>query len=149
MRQGLFMWQYLSIAGLLVTLSGCVQTPPLAGDAEAKRFEAVPERAVIYVARQRLDRDFVAPIVLDGQMLGATYRGTYIRVVVPGGTHSIAGYAGDSGVIRLQAEAGRVYFINQATYGWGSLAGSTFRLVDAEFGRSVVLGGTMASEFVK
>jgi hypothetical protein len=143
------MWQRLSIAGLLVTLSGCVQSPPLAGDADARRFEAVPERAVIYVARQRLDLEFVAPVMLDGQMLGATYRGTYIRVVVPGGMHSIAGYAGDGGLIRLQAEAGRVYFITQVTYGWSSLAGSRFKLVDAEFGRSVVLGGTMVSEFVR
>ena len=134
---------------VLLMLGGCAQLPPLPGDAAAKRFDPVSDRAVIYVARDALERNFVAPIMLNDEMMGATYRGTYIRMVVPGGQYRIAGYAGDSGRIDIQAQQGQIYFINQTTWGYSSLHGSIFQLVDAQYGRSVVLGGTMTSEFVR
>jgi hypothetical protein len=143
------MWQRLSIAGLLVALSACAPLPPLPGDAAAKRFEPVADRAVIYVVRHPLELDFVAPVLLDDQSIGSTYRGTYIRVVVPGGMHRFAGMAADSGAIRLKAEPGQIYFINHSTFGYSSLTGSSFQLVDAQFGRSMVLGGAMTSEFIQ
>lgn len=134
---------------VLLMLAGCAQLPPLPGDAAAKRFEPVSDRAVIYVARNALERDFVAPIMLNDEMMGATYRGTYMRIVVPGGKYRIAGFAADSGRIDVQAQPGQIYFINQTTWGYGSLAGSQFQLVDAKYGQSVVLGGTMTSEFIR
>ena len=134
---------------VLLMLAGCAQLPPMPGDAAAKRFEPVSDRAVIYVTRNALERNFVAPIMLNDEMMGSTYRGTYIRMVVPGGKYRVAGFAGDSGRIDIQTEPGRVYFINQTTHGYSSLSGSQFQLVDAQYGRSVVLGGTMASEFIR
>ena len=143
------MWQRLSIAGLLLALSACAPLPPMPGDAAAKRFEAVPDRAVIYLVRHPLERYFVAPVMLDDQPIGSTYKGTYIRVVAPGGMHRIAGMGNDSGAIRLNAEAGQIYFISQTTYGYDSLSGSSFQIVDAQYGRSMVLGGTMTSEVIR
>lgn len=134
---------------VLLMLAGCAQLPPMPGDAAAKRFEPVSDRAVIYVTRNALERNFVAPIMLNDEMMGSTYRGTYIRMVVPGGKYRVAGFSGDSGRIDIQTEPGRVYFINQTTHGYSSLSGSQFQLVDAQYGRSVVLGGTMASEFIR
>ncbi len=137
---------------LLITillLAGCVQLPPLPGDATAKRFEPVADRAVIYIARHRLDRDFLAPVMLDDEMIGSTYQGTYMRLVVPGGTHRITGYAGDSGAIQLQTVPGNIYFINHTTSGKSSLSLSFFDLVDAKYGQFVVLGGTLTSEFIR
>lgn len=139
--------RFLLIATLM--LAGCAQLPPLPGDAAAKRFEPVPDRAVIYLVRHTLDRNFVAPILLDDEMMGSTYRGTYMRLVVPGGMHRIAGVAGDSGLIRIQATPGQIYFINQTTWGYDALSSSKFELVDSQFGRSVVLSGTMTAEFVR
>lgn len=139
--------RFLLIATLL--LAGCVQLPPLPGDAAAKRFEAVPDRAVIYVARHAFERNFVAPIMLNDEMMGSTYRGTYMRLVVPGGTHRIAGFSGDSGLIQIQATPGQIYFINQTTWGYDALSSSQFQLVDAQFGRSVVLSGTMTAEVIR
>jgi len=133
----------------ILMLTGCVQLPPLPGDATAKRFETVPDRAVIYVARPRLDKDFVAPLLLDDQMIGATYRGTYMHIIVPPGKHRIAGYAGDSGVITLQTEPGRLYFVNQTTQGFRSLSRSSFELVTPQYGREVVLSGTLTSEITQ
>lgn len=134
---------------VLLILAGCAQLPPLPGDAAAKRFEPVTDRAVIYVTRSALERDFVAPIMLNDEMMGATYRGTYMRFVVPAGKYRIAGFAGDSGRIDVQAQPGQIYFINQTTHGYSSLTGSQFQLVNAQYGQSVVLSGTMTSEFVR
>jgi hypothetical protein len=139
--------RFLLIATLM--LAGCVQLPPLPGDAAAKRFEPVPDRAVIYLARHTFDRNFVAPILLNDEMMGSTYRGTYMRLVVPGGMHRIAGVAGDSGLIRIQTTPGQIYFINQTTRGYDALSNSTFELVDSQYGRSVVLAGTMTAEFIR
>ena len=144
------MWQRLSIAGLLVALSSCVPLPPLPGDAAAKRFEPVAGRAVIYLVRHPLDSTIPAPILLDDEMIGSTYHGTYIRAVVPGGRHRISGFAADSAVIDIQAQSGQIYFVNQTTWNVrGSLGGSVFQLVDAQYGRSVVLNGTMTSEVIR
>lgn len=134
---------------VLILLAGCAQLPPPPGDAAAKRFETVPDRAVIYVVRHPQERHFVAPIMLDDEMMGSTYRGTFMRLVVPAGKHQIAGFAGDNGRISLQAEAGKLYFINQTTWGYSSLAGSTFQLVDAGYGRAMVLGGTLTNEVIQ
>lgn len=139
--------RFLPIALLLLT--ACAQLPPMPGDAAAKRFEPVSDRAVIYLARNATERDFVAPIMLNDEMMGATYRGTYMRFVVPGGKYRIAGFAGDAGLIDLQVQPGKIYFINQTTWGYDSLTGSRFELVDAQYGRSVVLSGTMTSELVR
>ncbi len=133
----------------LLLIAGCAQLPPLPGDAAAKRFEPVADRAVIYLARHALERDFVAPIFLDDEMMGSTYRGTYMRFVIPAGTHHIAGFARDTGLIKIQTQPGQIYFINQTTWGYRSLEGSAFQIVDAQFGRSVVLGGTMTSEVIR
>lgn len=133
----------------LLLLTACTQLPPPPGDAAAKRFESVPDRAVIYVLRSPLERDFVAPIMLDDEMAGSTYRGTFIRLVVPAGQHQIAGFAGDSGRISLKTEVGKLYFINQTTFGYSSLTGSSFQLIDEKYGRSLALGGTLTNEVIK
>lgn len=139
--------RFLLIAILMI--AGCAQLPPLPGDAAAKRFEPVADRAVIYLVRHPLEREFVAPIMLDDAMIGSTYRGTYMRLVVPGGMHRIAGFAGDNGLIVVEAKPSQIYFVSQTTQGYDSLTGSTFQFVDADYGRSMVLGGTMITEIIR
>ncbi len=134
---------------VLLLLTACTQLPPPPGDAAAKRFETIPDRAVIYVLRSPVERDFVAPIMLDDEMMGATYRGTFMRLVVPAGPHQIAGFAADSGRLNLNTQAGKLYFINQTTFGYSSLTGSTFQQVDEQYGRSIALGGTLTNEVIK
>ncbi len=143
------MWQRLSIAALLLALSACAPLPPMPGDAAAKRFETVPDKAVIYLVRHPLERNFVAPVMLDDSSIGSTYKGTYIRVVVPGGVHRISGMAGDSGSINVKTEPGQIYFVNQTTYGYDALSGSQFELVSAQSGRSMVLASTMTGEHIR
>ncbi len=135
----------------MLMLAGCadLHLPPLPGDAAAKRFETVADRAVIYVARDRHDKDFVAPLLLDDQWIGPTYRGTYLRIVVPAGTHRLAGYAGDSGFLQFTVDPGGLYFIDHHTSGFRSLDRSSFALARPDRGRAMVLSGTLNDEVIR
>lgn len=57
------MWRALPVA---VLVAGCAQLPPSWQDVEAKRFESVPGKAVIYIVRDFPDfSDRPATIWLD------------------------------------------------------------------------------------
>ncbi len=137
------MTRLLFIAMLLI--AGCAQLPPPPEDAAAKRFDSVPGKAVIYLARHSLDRSFIAPIVIDDQHIGSTYHGTYMRIELPPGRHLLRGMAGDTASIRLDTEAGKIYFVQQTTYGYRTFVSSNFSLVDAAHGRSLVLDGQISA----
>ncbi len=130
----------------ILLLAGCaVQLPPMPEDAVAKRFEPIPDKAVIYLARNAVEPTFVAAVALDDQMIGSTYRGTYIRIEIPAGRHQLRGIAGDSGAIRLDTEPGKIYFVQHTAHGYRSFVSSTFDLVDTAYGRSLVMGGQITA----
>ena len=52
-------------------------------------------------------------------MMGATYQGTYFRWELPPGRHRIAGYASDTGVITVDLQPGRTYFMQHVVLGGG------------------------------
>jgi hypothetical protein len=126
---------------LVAMLAGCAPLPPSPQDIEAKRFEPVPGKAVIYVVRPYpdLSRE-VATLMLDDQMMGSTYPGNYFRWVVEPGRHQIRGYAGDNGSIALQVEANRMYFIQQSVSQlFHGFAQSFFQPIPEPYGRAAVL----------
>ena len=130
---------------LVAMLAGCAPLPPSPQDIEAKRFEQVPGKAVIYVVRQYPDisRE-VATVMLNDQMMGSTYPGTYFRWVVDPGRHQIRGYAGDNGSITLDVEANRMYFIRQSVSRFfHGFAQSFFQPVPEPYGREIVLRGEL------
>lgn len=130
----------------ILLLAGCAaQLPPMPEDAVAKRFEPLPDKAVIYLARHAVEPTFVATVALDDQMIGSTYRGTYIRIEVPPGRHHLRGIAGDSGSIKLDTEPGKIYFVQHTAYGYRSFARSSFDLVDTTYGRALVMGGQITA----
>lgn len=137
------MTRFLLLAMLLIT--GCAQLPPPPEDAIAKRFEPLPDRAVIYLARHALEPSFVAPVMLDDQMIGSTYRGTYMRIEVPAGTHVIRGMAGDSGSIKITVAAGQIYYLQHHAYGHRSFVSSSFNPVNPDQGRSLVMEGQLTA----
>lgn len=139
------MWRILFLA---VLLAGCVQLPPTPQDIQAKKFERVPDKAVVYVVRGFPDfSENGATIWLGDSATITTYPGTYYRWEVPPGRHRIVGFGGDTGAITLAAEAGRIYFVQQRVSRFFRYDQSYFQLVDERQGRAavmraVLLGGT-------
>jgi hypothetical protein len=126
---------------LALALAGCAPLPPTAEDIDAKRFERVPSKAVIYLVREIPDfsRE-AATVTLDDNMMGTTYAGTYFRWVVEPGRHQIRGYAGDSGSMILDVAADRIYFVQQSvSRSFGGFVRSFFRPIPESYGRAAVL----------
>lgn len=127
-----------ALATLLI--AGCITPlPPSPRDLEAKRFENVPDKAVIYLVRDQPDftREPTS-VVLDDSVMGASYPGTYFHWVVAPGRHRIAGFASDSGVMVLDTAAGNIYFIQQSVTRTLGMTRSIFRPVHPVHGRDVV-----------
>ncbi len=120
-------------------LAGCQQLPLTPEDIQAKKFEAVPDKAVIYLVRDNPDFSSIqSQISVGDKLLLKTYPGTYYRWEVPPGMHRISGYGSDIGTIGVQAERGRVYFVQQRVSGL-YMANSAFALVGEPQGRAAVL----------
>ena len=131
-------WQVTLTAFLL---AGCAQLPPTPEDIQAKKFESVPGKAVIYIVRAPMDSREVGSILLDDDGPVATYWGTYYRWVVAPGKHRIAGYAQQSAGITLETEAGKIYFVAHTVLG-SPRTGAAFTFlnrIDGKTGRKLVL----------
>jgi hypothetical protein len=138
------MTRTLLLAIFTLAFAGCAQLPPPPEDAAAKRFEPVPGKAVVYLARPPFDPSYIAPVVLGDEPIGSTYRNSFLRLELPPGQHVLRGMAGDSGSIRLNVSAGGIYYVQHNTFGYRSFVGSTYGLVEPEWGQSIVRGGQIA-----
>jgi len=129
---------FLSLA---LVLAACAPLPPSPADLEAKQFHPVPGKAVIYLVRERPDFVYdAAGIMLDDRMVGSTYPGTYMRLVVEPGPHEIRGFAGDNGRFRLDVPPDGVYFVQQSvTRMFAGPTQSMFRPVPDHYGRAMVM----------
>ena len=134
------MFRALMLAlAMALTLSGCQQLPLSPEDLQARKFEAVPDKAVIYLVRDSPDfSDVQAQIRVGDKLLFKTYPGTYYRWEVPAGKHTITGYGEDIGTITVQVERGRIYFVQQRVTGL-RVPSSHFELVREPEGRAAVL----------
>jgi hypothetical protein len=132
----------LAFATAALWLAGCVQLPPTPQDVQAKQFRNLPDQAVIYLVRDVVDfNSDPATVVLDQAATLTTFPGTYYRWEVPPGRHRIAGFAGDSGIMTLDVEAGGIYFVQQTVSRifFGITTLSYFRPVDEGYGRAIVM----------
>ena len=130
----------LAVALLALLLAACATRVPTPAELEARRLEPVAGKAVLYLFRSYTDLDSNAPVVmLDGQMQGASYRGTYFRFVLAPGRHQLTGYAADNGRFDFNAEAGQVYFIRHTVSRLGGFDQSLFIPASPADGRAAVL----------
>jgi hypothetical protein len=132
------LWIVLS----LIFVAGCVGLPPQPADIAAKRFEAMPGQAVVYLFRDSPDfspEGSAQTVQVDDRMIGSTYPGTYFRLELPPGRHRISGYGADGANILVDVSAGNIYFVQQQVVG-GVRAQrySRFRTVGPDFGRPAV-----------
>ena len=126
---------------LALFLAGCAPLPPSPQDIAAKRFEAVPGKAVIYLVRDLPDisRD-AGTVMLDDRMMGTTYPGTYFRWVVDPGRHQIRGFAGDAGGITIDVAPDAIYFVQHSfSRGLTGFGQSFFRPIPESYGRGAVM----------
>ena len=138
------MWRILFSALLLA--AGCAQLPPPPGDAQAKRFEAIPDKSVIYVVRQPVDSDEGRTLTLDNSATITTWKGTYYRWQVPPGTHRIAAFAGGSEAVTLTTAPGRIYFVQHtvlANRRDGTITITSLQQIGDEAGRNLVSRGQL------
>ena len=108
------MWRVLFMALLL---AGCAQLPPTQADIQAKRFESVPDKSVIYVVRTPMDSFESSPLLLDSGAQITTHRGTYYRWEVAPGTHRIAGMGSAVESVTLTTNSGGIYFLEHTVLG--------------------------------
>lgn len=132
----------LAISTLLILFGGCVTPPPpTAAEIQAKRFEPVPGKAVVYLYRDEVNYPTVAaPIALDGNEVGSNFAGTFFRFVVEPGEHRISGTVADNGAIRFNTAANQIYFVQQTALVTRTvdLMGTVYTVVDPAVGRSRV-----------
>lgn len=107
------MWRVL----VVLLIAGCVQLPPGPQDIQSRKFESVADKAVIYVVRARVDSNEAGTLLLDDHAQITTYSGTYYRWEVAPGPHRIAGYAGETGLVQFDAQAGKIYFVQHTVRG--------------------------------
>jgi len=126
----------------LALLAGCTSMSTIAPAGSSPRVEGTPGMAVVYVVRTRPDISYLAtPIVVDDRMIGATYAGTYYRIELPAGRHQLRGYGQDPGVITLDLQADRVYFVQHSVAGsWRATnPQSFFTLLSEPRGRALLV----------
>jgi hypothetical protein len=108
---------------LALAIAGCASTPQAAADrdADAKRFETHPAASSIYVYRSEFNRSPGDSVLyMDGRLIGATLPGSYYRIDVDPGRHTLHGLGIDTGQLTLETRPGELYFVALAV-----LAGSS------------------------
>ena len=91
--------------------------PPSPADIEAKRFQPVPDKAVVYIVRTPADSDEAGALMLDDHVTITTLRGTYYRWEVDPGPHKIEGVTTSPIRIVFNAAPGRIYYFMHTVYG--------------------------------
>ena len=101
----------------IVLTAGCVQNPPTTADVQGKRFESVADKAVIYIVRPRVDSPTAGPLSIGNFGMISTHPGTYFRWEAAPGVQRIEGFGPFSSSVTVQAEAGKIYFVEQNVMG--------------------------------
>lgn len=107
----------LAIAALMLAFAGCASTPQASRnrDAEAKTFSVHPGAATVYVYRSPYNReDEDSVLYVDGRLIGSTLPGTYFRINLVPGEHTLHGTGVDIGRLTLDMRPGMLYFVDLA-----------------------------------
>jgi hypothetical protein len=136
--------KFIYLILLTFLTAGCVQLPPTPQDVQAKRFETVPDKAVIYVVRPVVDSHFHGALSFPGGTI-TTFQGTYFRWEAAPGVHRIEGAGASTAAVTIQAEAGKIYFVEHTVYGSmrGGLLFMALRHIGADRGRKMVNEATL------
>lgn len=133
---------YLILLSILA--ASCAQLPPTPQDIQAKKFEPVADKAVIYIVRPGVDSNVPGPLSIPGGLI-STHQGTYLRWEGAPGVHRIEGAGASTAAVTLQAQAGKIYFVEHTVFGSlrEGLLSMTLRQIDESRGRRLVSEATL------
>lgn len=125
---------------LIVLTTACAQLPPAPQDIQAKKFESLPDRAVIYIVRPAVDAPTPGPLSISGRGMISTHQGTYFRWEVTPGAQRIEGAGASTAALTVQTEAGKIYFVEQTVVGnpRDGTQSMSLRRIDENRGRRMV-----------
>ena len=130
-----------------LAVAGCAQVPPSSQEIADKKMETVPGKGVVYIVQNAIG-EYSAGLAFDDGTQITTYPGTFYRWVTAPGTHTIRSTGGNlSASIKLQIEAGKIYFVEHRVTGIrGSTTDSRLNRIEDEAGRRLVTGSTLCCE---
>jgi hypothetical protein len=137
-----------SLAIAILLLAGCAAESPRraapVADAEARLFQPVVDKAVIYIFRDRGDC-FTGPVrvTVDGKDVGETAINTYMRLETEPGIKVIVSYTTPPATLELKTLPGGVYYVWQDITPERLRAHSALRVVDRTTARAVLTTSTM------
>ena len=125
----------------VVLASGCasVQMAPAELDTAAKSYVVNPKKANIYVYRNEvMGAAIKMPVLLNGRAVGDTGSKTFLLLEVDPGSHTLTSKTENDSTIKLDAVAGRNYFVWQEVKMGLMMARSQLQLVDEATGKAGV-----------
>lgn len=133
------------LTAAILLVAGCVQIPPSPQELQAKKFESVPGKAVIYIVRAYPDLyNGHGYLWLDDSISLTTLGGQFFRWEVAPGAHRIVGSGQDMSNMTIHAQAGGVYFVQHAVTGWGyTTYGGSVNMLSESAGRQLVQRATL------
>jgi Protein of unknown function (DUF2846) len=125
----------------VVLASGCasVEMASTELDTAAKTYAVKPGTANIYVYRnEQMGAAIKMPVALNGKLVGDTGAKTYLLLQVPPGSHTLVSKTENDSTLKLDAQAGRNYFVWQEVKMGVMSARSLLQLVDEATGKAGV-----------
>jgi hypothetical protein len=137
MRRALFV-------ALALLVAACAQIPESTQEKAARKMEPVPGKAVVYIVQGPFPQ-YAAGIAFDDGGQVTMWPSSFYRWVTTPGTHAITSSEGRfNAYIKLQVEAGKVYFVENWTAGaFGTTTDTGLQLIDDKIGRQLVKDGGM------
>jgi hypothetical protein len=134
------------IVGFTLILAACAQIPPSPQEIADKKMEPAPGKAVVYIVQDPFGNySYDAGLTFDDGTQITTWPGTFYRWVTTPGTHTIESTEGNlNASIKLQVEAGKIYFVQHWVNGArGSTTDAGLQKIDDMAGHQLLATSTL------
>lgn len=130
---------FLIFTALLIAGCARYQVPPSPQEIADKKFEPVPDKAVVYVVQNAIG-SYGAGVRFDDGTVITTWPATFYRWVTTPGTHKIVSADPNlSARVTVTVEAGKIYFVQHVVKGIrGATTDATLQRVRTSTGESMV-----------
>jgi Protein of unknown function (DUF2846) len=126
----------------VVLASGCASVPMASPelDSSAKTYAVKPGKANLYVYRnESMGGAVKLPVTLNGRAVGDTAAKTYLLLEVDPGSHTLVSKGETDSTLKVDAVAGRNYFVWQEVKMGLMVARSKLQLVDEAKGKADIV----------